>query len=73
MDNPVSILSQEMSKQFLHSKSESDKYKVQHLNVRYESVTSVFRKTNMSLSFLVLYESDSAGTDEEGLHPYQAH
>uniref|UniRef100_A0A3B5AWY9 Structural maintenance of chromosomes protein 6 n=1 Tax=Stegastes partitus TaxID=144197 RepID=A0A3B5AWY9_9TELE len=27
LDNPVSILSQEMSKQFLHSKSESDKYK----------------------------------------------
>lgn len=28
LDNPVSILSQEMSKQFLHSKNESDKYKV---------------------------------------------
>ncbi|CAG5866728.1 unnamed protein product [Menidia menidia] len=28
LDNPVSILSQEMSKQFLHSKSEADKYKV---------------------------------------------
>uniref|UniRef100_A0A3B3U6Y0 Structural maintenance of chromosomes protein 6 n=1 Tax=Poecilia latipinna TaxID=48699 RepID=A0A3B3U6Y0_9TELE len=27
LDNPVSILSQEMSKQFLHSKNESDKYK----------------------------------------------
>ncbi|XP_029900148.1 structural maintenance of chromosomes protein 6 [Myripristis murdjan] len=27
LDNPVSILNQEMSKQFLHSKSESDKYK----------------------------------------------
>ncbi|XP_046869724.1 structural maintenance of chromosomes protein 6 isoform X2 [Hypomesus transpacificus] len=27
VDNPVSILNQEMSKQFLHSKSESDKYK----------------------------------------------
>ncbi|XP_063356281.1 structural maintenance of chromosomes protein 6 isoform X2 [Pelmatolapia mariae] len=27
LDNPVSILSQEMSKQFLHSKSETDKYK----------------------------------------------
>ncbi|KAM9708643.1 structural maintenance of chromosomes protein 6 [Menidia menidia] len=27
LDNPVSILSQEMSKQFLHSKSEADKYK----------------------------------------------
>ncbi|KAL6105278.1 uncharacterized protein ACO6RY_06840 [Pungitius sinensis] len=27
LDNPVSILSQEMCKQFLHSKSESDKYK----------------------------------------------
>ncbi|XP_028250414.1 structural maintenance of chromosomes protein 6 isoform X2 [Parambassis ranga] len=27
LENPVSILSQEMSKQFLHSKSESDKYK----------------------------------------------
>ncbi|KAM9354821.1 structural maintenance of chromosomes protein 6 [Pholidichthys leucotaenia] len=27
LDNPVSILSQEMSKQFLHSKSEMDKYK----------------------------------------------
>ncbi|KAI9526947.1 hypothetical protein NQZ68_034617 [Dissostichus eleginoides] len=26
LDNPVSILNQEMSKQFLHSKSESDKY-----------------------------------------------
>lgn len=28
LENPVSILNQEMSKQFLHSKSESDKYKV---------------------------------------------
>lgn len=28
VDNPVSILNQEMSKQFLHSKSEADKYKV---------------------------------------------
>ncbi|XP_030627220.1 structural maintenance of chromosomes protein 6 [Chanos chanos] len=27
VDNPVSILNQEMSKQFLHSKSEADKYK----------------------------------------------
>ncbi|XP_036981226.1 structural maintenance of chromosomes protein 6 isoform X2 [Acanthopagrus latus] len=27
LDNPVSILNQEMSKQFLHSKNESDKYK----------------------------------------------
>uniref|UniRef100_A0A7N8XDP7 Structural maintenance of chromosomes protein 6 n=1 Tax=Mastacembelus armatus TaxID=205130 RepID=A0A7N8XDP7_9TELE len=27
LDNPVSILSQEMSKQFLHSKSDTDKYK----------------------------------------------
>ncbi|XP_047249227.1 structural maintenance of chromosomes protein 6 isoform X2 [Girardinichthys multiradiatus] len=27
LDNPVSILSQEMSKQFLHSKNETDKYK----------------------------------------------
>ncbi|XP_053192059.1 structural maintenance of chromosomes protein 6 [Scomber japonicus] len=27
LDNPVSILNQEMSKQFLHSKSETDKYK----------------------------------------------
>ncbi|XP_078797384.1 structural maintenance of chromosomes protein 6 isoform X1 [Oryzias latipes] len=27
LDNPVSILSQEMSKQFLHSKNEADKYK----------------------------------------------
>nr|XP_020463607.1 structural maintenance of chromosomes protein 6-like isoform X2 [Monopterus albus] len=27
LDNPVSILNQEMSKQFLHSKSESEKYK----------------------------------------------
>ncbi|XP_060918880.1 structural maintenance of chromosomes protein 6 isoform X1 [Labrus mixtus] len=27
VDNPVSILNQEMSKQFLHTKSESDKYK----------------------------------------------
>ncbi|KAM7376228.1 hypothetical protein PAMP_005971 [Pampus punctatissimus] len=27
LDNPVSILNQEMSKQFLHSKSEADKYK----------------------------------------------
>lgn len=27
VDNPVSILNQEMSKQFLHSKSEGDKYK----------------------------------------------
>ncbi|XP_059374455.1 structural maintenance of chromosomes protein 6-like [Carassius carassius] len=27
VDNPVSVLNQEMSKQFLHSKSEADKYK----------------------------------------------
>lgn len=33
LDNPVSILNQEMSKQFLHSKSESDKYKVQRCRV----------------------------------------
>lgn len=36
LDNPVSILNQEMSKQFLHSKNESDKYKVQHYHVIYE-------------------------------------
>lgn len=28
VDNPVSILTQEMSKHFLHSKGEADKYKV---------------------------------------------
>lgn len=28
VDNPVSILTQEMSKHFLHSKGEGDKYKV---------------------------------------------
>lgn len=28
MDNPVSVLTQEMSKQFLQSKNEGDKYKV---------------------------------------------
>lgn len=28
VDNPVSVLTQEMSKQFLQSKNEGDKYKV---------------------------------------------
>ena len=36
LDNPVSILNQEMSKQFLHSKNESDKYKVQHRLIIYD-------------------------------------
>lgn len=36
LDNPVSILNQEMSKQFLHSKNESDKYKVQHRLIIYK-------------------------------------
>lgn len=30
MDNPVSVLTQEMSKQFLQSKNEGDKYKVRN-------------------------------------------
>lgn len=41
LDNPVSILNQEMSKQFLHSKNEADKYKVQHVLV------AVLRETNL--------------------------
>lgn len=38
LENPVSILNQEMSKQFLHSKSESDKYKVKlSLELKHDS------------------------------------
>lgn len=40
LDNPVSILNQEMSKQFLHSKNKADKYKVQH------GLVAVLREAN---------------------------
>lgn len=33
VDNPVSVLTQEMSKQFLQSKNEGDKYKVRSTEV----------------------------------------
>lgn len=33
VDNPVSVLTQEMSKQFLQSKNEGDKYKVRSTKV----------------------------------------
>ena len=33
VDNPVSVLTQEMSKQFLQSKNEGDKYKVRSTEI----------------------------------------
>lgn len=47
VDNPVSILNQEMSKQFLHSKSESDKYKVMHGYIY--AYPCVHRRRNLSV------------------------
>lgn len=56
LDNPVSILSQEMSKQFLHSKNESDKYKVPRCQAPAErpNVTSGLRDSALDLVISLL-------------------
>lgn len=72
VNNPVTILTQEMSKYFLHSKGGAEKYRVNELSVCQiqKQVSNYHLLNGLFFPLSVFYESDPVGADERRLCPH---